>query len=128
MKKEEFPTFLNEQPTVVFGRTGRELLILASGLSAGYSIWQNISKTVVGPGGIVLGIAIAAIPVIIAAVVALVSIAGRPLEEWFFVSVLYAFMPKLFIYIQIEEDDEYSDDQVEMQAHQRDLLGDDEDE
>ena len=32
MQKEEFPTFLNEQPTIIFGRTGRELLIIVCGI------------------------------------------------------------------------------------------------
>jgi hypothetical protein len=43
MKKEEFPTFLNEQPTVVFGRTTRELLIISIGLAGGYLIWLDIT-------------------------------------------------------------------------------------
>ncbi len=41
MKKEEFPTFLNEQPTVVFGRTTRELLVILVGLTGAYLVWTK---------------------------------------------------------------------------------------
>jgi len=39
MNKEEFPTFLNEQPKVIFGRTGRELLIIVLGIIGAYTLW-----------------------------------------------------------------------------------------
>jgi len=49
MKKEEFPTFLNEQPTVVFGRTTRELLVILVGLTGAYLVWTNIGALMPGP-------------------------------------------------------------------------------
>src|SRR5438445_162583 len=48
MKKEEFPTFLNEQPTVVFGRTTRELLVILVGLTGAYLVWTNLGSFLPG--------------------------------------------------------------------------------
>jgi hypothetical protein len=43
VQKEEFPTFLNEQPTIIFGRTGRELLIIVCGIVTGYTTWGSVT-------------------------------------------------------------------------------------
>jgi hypothetical protein len=104
MKKEEFPTFLNEQPTVVFGRTARELLVIACGLVGGYVVWIRVGNFIPGPLGFTLGIMLAVIIVVSAFVVALVSIASRPLEEWFFCWLAFVMMPKLHLYRPLEED------------------------
>lgn len=105
MKKEEFPTFLNQRPAIVFGRTGRELLILTIGLTLGYLSWLDISSSLTGSQILtdVIKIIIAAIFVVGAAVVAFIKIATRPLEEWALVWVFYAFIPKIFIYMPEEE-------------------------
>jgi hypothetical protein len=104
VKKEEFPTFLNEQPTVIFGRTGRELLIIVCGIVAAYSVWANLKDTVGGVGGQVLSGFLAALIVIIALVIALTNIASRPLEEWIVVWLTYAVMPRVYMYQQPEEE------------------------
>lgn len=109
MKKEEFPTFLNEQPTVVFGRTTRELLLFAIGISCGYLLWQDISgPAALGVVGLtILRVICALIPVLLAAIVALVKIATRPLEEWAVISLSYLVLPKVYIYMP-QGDDEWS--------------------
>jgi len=104
VKKEEFPTFLNEQPTVIFGRTGRELLIIVCGIVAAYSVWANLKDTVGGVGGQVLSGFLAALIVIIALIIALTNIASRPLEEWIVVWLTYAVMPRVYMYQQPEEE------------------------
>jgi hypothetical protein len=98
MKKEEFPTFLNEQPAIIFGRTGRELLIIACGLSAAYLLWQQLRPLERGIGGILLALCVSVLPAIAAAVVALVPVACRPMEEWFVVWGLFLLTPKLYLY------------------------------
>ncbi len=104
MKKVEIPTFLNEQPTVIFGRTGRELLIIACGSALGYDVWSNINLA--GSfSSIVVHILLTALPVLLSFAVALISIAGRPLEEWAFVLLLYLFVPKVYQYVPFDAED-----------------------
>ena len=104
MQKEEFPTFLNEQPTVIFGRTGRELLIIVCGIVAAYSVWANMQDAVHGIGGQILSGFLAAVIVIIALIVALTNIASRPLEEWIVVWLTYVVMPRVYMYQPLEEE------------------------
>lgn len=107
MKKEEFPTFLNEQPTIIFGCTGRDLLIIACGLVLGYRVWGDVSALLPGLAGTLLGILLASIVVIAFFVLALVKIGYRPLEEWIFSWFLFISIPKVYMYRPEEEDIEY---------------------
>jgi hypothetical protein len=117
MKKEEFPTFLNEQPTIIFGRTGRELLILGIGATLAYMTWIRLGLII--PGGglgmMVLKALVTAIPIVISAVVALMNIAGRPLEEWAFAGLFYFLIPKVYVYTplnvaELAEDEDENED------------------
>jgi hypothetical protein len=103
MKKEEFPTFLNEQPTIVFGRNARELLVIVCGSSVGYLIWTSMGS-LPGAGWQVVRIALVALAVLFALIVALVPIASRPMEEWFFAWLVYHSMPKLYLYQPLSEE------------------------
>jgi K+-transporting ATPase A subunit len=105
MKKEEFPTFLNQRPAIVFGRTGRELIIITIGLSLGYLAWLNISSSLTNSPALTAAIKliIAALLLAVALVVAFIKIATRPLEEWAIVWVFYMVIPKVFIYMPAEE-------------------------
>jgi hypothetical protein len=104
MKKEEFPTFLNEQPTIIFGRTGRELLVITIGLACGFLTWTGLGTFIGGNvviSDIVKAILVGAI-VVCAAIVAFIKVATRPLEEWAFVWLFYAIIPKVYLYIPEE--------------------------
>jgi hypothetical protein len=105
MKKEEFPTFLNEQPTVVFGRTTRELLIILVGLTGAYIVWTNVGALVPGPdiGVMFIKGLLAIVPLIGSIIVAFVKIASRPLEEWAAIGVFYFLTPKVYLYMPLEE-------------------------
>ena len=105
MKKEEFPTFLNEQPTVVFGRTTRELLVILVGLTGAYLVWTNVGNLLTGSdvGVIVIKGLFAAVPLIGSLIVAFVKIASRPLEEWAAIGVFYFLTPKVYLYMPLEE-------------------------
>ena len=114
MKKEEFPTFLNEQPTVIFGRTARELLIIACGCVAGYTVWPHATALLPGAGGVVLGIACAGIPALLSLVVALISIGNRSMEEWLFCWLTYVLIPKIYLYKPLEESvEDFADEKNE---------------
>jgi hypothetical protein len=105
MKKEEFPTFLNEQPTVVFGRTTRELLIILVGLTGAYVVWSNLGALIPGPVIAVVFIKglFALVPLVGSIIVAFVKIASRPLEEWAAIGVFYFLTPKVYLYMPLEE-------------------------
>jgi hypothetical protein len=108
MKKEEFPTFLNEQATVIFGRTVRELLWIVCGVAAAYETWTVIKGLIPGSGGMVLGITLGGIVGIAMFVIALVPVGSRAMEEWIAVWLTYAIMPKLYLYKPAEEELEYA--------------------
>ncbi len=126
MKKEEFPTFLNEQPTVIFGRTERELLIMACGIVVGYTAWQHLKGLIPGIGGEALAIVLAALLVALSIVVALVSVGKRPLEEWFFCWLLYVMVPKVYLYKPPEEEAEQERPEMQDRRGERDEAGVDE--
>ena len=121
MKKIEFPTFLNEQPTVVFGRTMRELMVILIGLGCTYAVWTNLSTMFRGAGFAIFLINILCVSIILTAtvIVALVKIASRPLEEWALVSFFYYCTPKIFLYMPLH-DDKSSDFEMDIHQYQRD--------
>lgn len=100
MKREEFPTFLNEQPTIIFNRTGRELLVIVIGLGAAYLSWLRFGNFA---GNIIVSDILkgmfAAIVIIVGLIVAFVKVATRPLEEWAFVWIFYMLIPKVYLYM-----------------------------
>lgn len=128
MKKEEFPTFLNEQPTVVFGRTTRELLVILVGLTGAYLVWTNIGNLLTGPdiGTMLIKGLFALIPLIGSLIVAFVKIASRPLEEWAAIGVFYFLTPKVYLYMPLEEPAE-SESSLNMSQYQLTKPGEGED-
>ena len=128
MKKEEFPTFLNEQPTVVFGRTTRELLVILVGLTGAYLVWTNIGMFMPGPdiGVMVIKGLFSTVPLIGSLIVAFVKIASRPLEEWAAIGVFYILTPKVYLYMPLEEPGE-NESSVNASQYQLSKAGDGED-
>jgi hypothetical protein len=118
MKKEEFPTFLNEQPTIIFGRTGRELLIVAIGLGFAYLSWLRLGTPIAGSVFLsdILKAIIAAVFVIAALIVAFIKFATQPIEQWAFIWLFYIIIPKVYLYkpedidIQPEKQDEETEE------------------
>jgi hypothetical protein len=129
MKKEEFPTFLNEQPTVVFGRTTRELLIILVGLTGAYLVWTNVGALIPGPdiGVMFIKGLLAIVPLIGSILVAFVKIASRPLEEWAAIGVFYFLTPKVYLYMPLEEPGE-DESSINISQYQLSRSGDGEDE
>jgi hypothetical protein len=105
VQKEEFPTFLNEQPTIIFNRTGRELLLIAMGATLAFGTWVDLGNVVHGNiivVNVVKGL-VAFIEVAIVLMIAFVKVATRPLEEWAMVWLFYVLIPKVYIYTPVEE-------------------------
>src|SRR5579884_4262147 len=114
-KKEEFPTFLNEQPTIIFGRTGRQLLIIVIGIVGATLLWSYIEGFQSSIGWQVLSGALAAIPVLLSLVLARIPIARRGMEEWVVVWRLYAVTPRSYLDDPVEEEVEASCEAMEEQ-------------
>src|SRR6516162_11687349 len=91
-KKEDFsmqatykvPTHMNLPDKVVFGLTARQLLLLLIGCSLGYNLWLHLGvlEALALPGQ-AIRLALALVPSALAAALALISVAARPLEVWF---------------------------------------------
>jgi hypothetical protein len=84
---------------VVFGLTARQLLLLLIGCSLGYNLWLHLGAfEVFALPGQVLRIAITLIPAGVAAALALISVADRPLEVWLLVLVRYWQRPNVYLW------------------------------
>lgn len=80
------PTHMSLPDKVVFGLTARQLLLLLVGCSLGYNLWLHLSALVsLALPGQVLRIVLALVPAGLAAALALISVADRPLEIWLLV-------------------------------------------
>ena len=84
---------------VVFGLTARQLLLLLIGCSLGYNLWLHLGalESLALPGQ-VLRIVLALVPAGIAAALALISVADRPLEIWLLVLVRYWQRPRIYLW------------------------------
>ena len=93
------PTHMHIPDKVVFGLTSRQLLILLIGCSAGYDLWLQLHalgvSTVVW---LIIRVSIALLPVVAALALALLSVAGRPLEVWLLVLLRYWRAPQTYVW------------------------------
>ena len=93
------PTHMSLPDKVVFGLTARQLLLLLIGCSLGYNLWLHLGALeTFALIGQVLRIAITLIPAGVAAALALISIADRPLEVWLLVLVRYWQRPRVYLW------------------------------
>jgi len=93
------PTHMSLPDKVVFGLTARQLLLLLIGCSLGYNLWLHLGvlETLALPGQ-ALRIVLALVPVGLAAALALISVADRPLEVWLLVLLRYWQRPRIYLW------------------------------
>jgi PrgI family protein len=93
------PTHMSLPDRVVFGLTARQLLLLLIGCSLGYNLWLHLGvlEALALPGPL-LRIALALVPAVCAATLALISVSDRPLEVWFLVLVRYWQRPRIYVW------------------------------
>ena len=106
------PTHMSLPDKVVFGLTARQLLLLLIGCSLGYNLWLHLGALeAFALIGQVLRIAITLIPAGVAAVLALISVADRPLEVWLLVLIRYWQRPRVYLWcslrVQCEQQRQY---------------------
>lgn len=104
MHKEEFPTFLNEQPKIIFGRTGRELLLIVLGVAAAYAFWQGLSGLLPDGWWQPFCLLISALLLIASAIFASIHVGNRSLEEWAAAWISYVLTPKVYLYQQLDDE------------------------
>ena len=96
------PTHMSLPDKVVFGLTARQLLLLLIGCSIGYNLWLHLSALMaIALVGQVLRIAITLVPAGVAAALALISVADRPLEVWLLVLVRYWQRPRVYLWCSL---------------------------
>jgi hypothetical protein len=92
-RSHEIPTHLNVEDRAFYGLTARQVMWLTVGCAGGYGLWAQWPGL---PGG--LRLALAGVCVALALVLALVRPYGRGLDEWAFVVLHYAAIPKLSLW------------------------------
>ena len=93
------PTHMSMPDKVVFGLTARQLLILLIGCSAGYDLWLQLHA--LNPYtalGLIVRVGIALLPAAATAALAVISVAGRPLEAWSLVLFRYWQRPQTYVW------------------------------
>ncbi len=93
------PTHMSMPDKVVFGLTARQLLILLIGCSASYDFWLQLHA--LNPStmlGLIARVGMAVVPAVVATALALMSVAGRPLEVWLLVLFHYWQQPQTYVW------------------------------
>ncbi len=100
-RRHEIPTHLNVEDKAFYGLSARQTMYLMIGISGSYGLWNQWSDI---PTGLRLVLALGCL--VIAAAVALLRIQGRALEEWLFMILHYAAVPKVAVWRRSEPDSE----------------------
>ena len=99
-QRHEIPTHLGVEDRAFYGLTMRQVMYLTAGLSGGYSRWNQ------WPGlQLLIRATLAAVCVLLALTFALVRPHGRSLDEWLFVVLHHAALPKTSVWRPREPDD-----------------------
>jgi len=84
---------------MIFGLTPRQLLITLIGCSIGYDIWLHLSVLLAyGVVGLIARLICSLVPAGLALSLALITVAGRPLEVWALVVLRYQLQPKVYVW------------------------------
>jgi hypothetical protein len=90
---------MNLPDKVVFGLTARQLLLLLIGCSLGYNLWLHLGALeALALAGQAIRMALALVPAALAATLAMISLADRPLEVWLLVLVRYWQRPRIYLW------------------------------
>lgn len=97
------PTHLNVEDKIInfngFGVTMRQAFLLLVGWSTAFNLWRQLDGlSGYGVIGLVLRIGISLLPGLLSLVLALSTVAGRPLEAWLLVVLRYYSLPKVYLW------------------------------
>lgn len=101
-KTHVVPTHLRTPETVLsFGGlslSARQFLLLLVGAALSYDLWKHLEALTTFPAGIVLALAVAAFPALVACAFAFAHMAGRDLFAWVLAVFQYVIRPKRLIW------------------------------
>jgi hypothetical protein len=93
------PTHMSMPDKVIFGLTARQLLILLIGCSASYDLWLQLHALSPATAlGLMARVGMAVVPALVATALALIAVAGRPLEVWLLVLLRYWQQPQTYVW------------------------------
>ncbi len=92
-RRHEIPTHLNVEDRAFYGLTIRQVMYLTVGAAGGYELWNQWPSL-----PLVIRVILAVPPLLLALIFALVRPHGRGLDEWLFVALHYAAVPKLSVW------------------------------
>ena len=98
-RRHEIPTHLNVEDKAFYGLSARQATYLIVGISGSYGFWNQWPHLALAPR---LAVALACLAV--ATALALVRPCGRGLEDWVFVILRYAAVPKAVVWRSSERD------------------------
>ena len=98
-RRHEIPTHLNVEDKAFYGLSARQATYLIVGISGSYGLWNQWPHLAVG-----LRLALALGCLAVAAALALLRPHGRGLEDWVFVILRYAAVPKAVVWRSSEPD------------------------
>lgn len=101
--QHQIPTHLNVPDKILsfwgFGITVRQLLVLLIGWSVAANAWVRLGwLSRLGTPGSALHLVLAALPVVLALIVAFKQVADRPLEVWALVLLRYWLQPRVCVW------------------------------
>lgn len=101
-KTHTVPTHLRTPETVLsFGGvslSARQFLLLLLGSALGYDLWLHLAAFAHVPLGQVARFVLALVPLVGAAVLAFLRLAGRELFTWLLVYLRFAYRPRCFVW------------------------------
>ena len=115
-QRHEIPTHLNVEDRAFYGLTIRQVMYLTTGLSGGYGLWNELPAFPV-----ILRGSLAVLCLLVALTFALLRPQGRSLDEWAFVAVHHAAIPKASVWRPREPElgnsHEYSSEWEDLTPH-----------
>ncbi len=89
--------------------TARQVLLIFTGLSVGYVIWNNLGF--LGSSFVALNIRglLGTIPALFCIAAAFIQLAGRGLEQWALIAAIYFAMPKVYLWKLLDYEDLWSE-------------------
>lgn len=100
--RHEIPTHLNVEDRAFYGLTIRQVMYLIVGASGGYELWNQWPALPL----LIRGLLVVP-PLLLALIFALVRPHGRSLDEWFFVALHHAAVPKVSVWQPREPEKEH---------------------
>ena len=98
-QRHEIPTHLNVEDRAFYGLTIRQVMYLTIGLSGGYGLWNQWPAL-----PLIFRVGLIALCLFLALTFALLRPHGRNLDEWVFVALHHAAVPKASVWRRREPD------------------------